>query len=69
MKDLDLYGMIALILLIVGGINWLIAGLLGQDLIGSIFPALLARLIYIIVGLAALYFCYLLYLDKTKKVI
>lgn len=69
MKNLDLYGWIALILLIVGGINWLIAGLFGQDLVGAIFPAFLARLVYIIVGLAALYYCYLLYLDRAKKVI
>jgi uncharacterized protein len=49
---------IALILLIVGGINWLLVGLLQFDLVASIFggqDALLARIVYILVGLSALY--------------
>ncbi|MCI2254882.1 DUF378 domain-containing protein [Domibacillus indicus] len=55
MKALD---SVALILLIVGGINWLLVGLLQFDLVASIFggqDALLARIVYILVGLSALY--------------
>ncbi|MEM1505396.1 DUF378 domain-containing protein [Domibacillus sp. 8LH] len=55
MKGLD---SVALILLIVGGINWLLVGLLQFDLVASIFggqDALLARIVYILVGLSALY--------------
>jgi len=46
--------MIAWILLIIGGINWLLIGLLNwgiEDLVGSS----IAQIIYILVGLSALY--------------
>ena len=55
MKYLDI---IALILLIVGGINWLLVGLFEYDLVAAISggsTAILAKIIYIIVGLCALY--------------
>lgn len=55
MRSLD---SIALILLIIGGVNWLLVGLLQFDLVASIFggqDALLARIVYILVGLSALY--------------
>ncbi|MFD1389854.1 DUF378 domain-containing protein [Alkalibacillus flavidus] len=47
-----------MILLIIGGLNWLLVGLFEWDLVGSLFggmDAFIPRLIYIIVGLAALY--------------
>ena len=68
MKDLDLYGWIALVLIIIGGINWLLIGLFNLNLVSAIFGHLLGRLIFIIVGLGACYWCYLIYLDKVKKV-
>jgi len=49
--------MTAFILLIIGGLNWLLVGLVGWD-IGSLFGgmgAALSRLIYVLVGLAALW--------------
>lgn len=55
MRTLD---MIALILLIVGGINWLLVGLFQFDLVASIFggqDSILSRIIYVVVGLCALY--------------
>lgn len=51
----------ALVLVIVGGINWGLVGLFGFDLVAAIFGGfmpLLSRLIYIIVGLAAVYMIY-----------
>ncbi len=48
--------MIALILLVVGGLNWLMVGLFMWD-IGAIFggqDALISRLVYILVGLSAI---------------
>jgi len=48
---------IAFILVIVGGLNWLLWGVLGWE-IGSIFggwDAMISRLIYILVGLSAIY--------------
>ena len=48
---------ITFILLVVGGLNWLLVGLFGWD-IGEIFKgqdAVVSRIIYILVGLSALY--------------
>ena len=48
---------LAFILLIVGGLNWLLVGLFGWE-IGMLFggmDAVLSRIIYILVGLAAIY--------------
>lgn len=48
---------LAMILLIIGGLNWLLVGLVGWD-VGMLFggmSAIISRLIYILVGLAALY--------------
>lgn len=52
---------IALALLVIGGLNWLLVGLLSFDLVAAIFGGEvgprsgLSRIIYILVGLAALY--------------
>lgn len=49
---------IALALLIVGGLNWLLVGLFEYDLVASVFggqDSAGARIIYTIVGLCALY--------------
>lgn len=52
--------LIALILVIVGGLNWGLVGLFGFDLVAAIFGDMstLSRIIYILVGLAALYTIY-----------
>lgn len=55
MKTLD---GIALGLTIVGGLNWLLVGLFEFDLVAPIFggqTALLAKIVYILVGISALY--------------
>ncbi|AVD36753.1 MULTISPECIES: DUF378 domain-containing protein [Clostridioides] len=49
---------VALILAIIGALNWGAIGILGTDLIGSIFGGtyeMISRIIYFIVGLAGLY--------------
>ena len=53
MKSIHL---VAFVLLVVGGLNWLLVGLFGWD-IGNLFggqDALVSRIIYILVGLAAI---------------
>lgn len=48
---------IALILLVVGGLNWLAVGLAQVDLVAAIFGGQgspLARIIYVLVGISAL---------------
>lgn len=49
--------MISFILLIIGGLNWLLVGVAGWD-VGQLFggmEAIASRVIYILVGLAAIY--------------
>ncbi|WP_322890936.1 MULTISPECIES: DUF378 domain-containing protein [unclassified Yoonia] len=46
------------ILVIVGGLNWLLVGAFQFDLVAAIFggqAALLARIVYILVGLSAIW--------------
>ena len=52
--------LIALILVIIGGLNWGLVGLLDFNLVDAIFGAgsSLPRIINILVGLAALYMIY-----------
>ena len=47
---------IALILLIVGGLNWLLVGAFNFDLVAAIFGDMspLSRIVYVLVGLSAL---------------
>jgi len=54
MKPLNL---ITLILVIVGGLNWGLVGLLDLDLVAALFGAgsLLSRIVYILVGASALW--------------
>lgn len=47
---------IAWILLVIGGLNWLLVGLGGWDVVALLFGAgnIVARIVYILVGLSAL---------------
>jgi uncharacterized protein len=45
---------IAFILLIVGGLNWLLEGVFAWG-IGDVLPTVLERIIYILVGLSAIF--------------
>jgi uncharacterized protein len=65
----------ALVLLIVGGLNWGLVGLFGVDLVASLFGGTvgprssLSNLVYILVGLAALYtaFVYLPTMNSNRS--
>lgn len=48
---------IALILVIVGGLNWLLVGALNFDLVAALFGEMsgLSRIVYVLVGLSAIY--------------
>ena len=53
---------IALILLIVGGLNWGLVGLLDFNLVTTLFGAgIVTKIVYDVVGLAALYTIYYLF--------
>jgi uncharacterized membrane protein YuzA (DUF378 family) len=53
---------IALLLLIVGGLNWALVGLFGIDLVATLFGTMStgSRVVYALVGLGALYALFLL---------
>ncbi len=58
MRRLNAIDWIALVLLVIGGLNWLLVGLFGFDLIAAIFggaAAILSRIVYILVGISAVY--------------
>lgn len=48
---------IALILVIVGGLNWGLVGLFNFDLVAAIFGAMsaISKIVYVLVGLSAVY--------------
>ena len=58
-----------LILMIIGGINWGLIGFFNYNLVSGIFGAQLAvvsRIIYAVVGLAALYVITFLFQDERR---
>ena len=59
----------ALVITIIGALNWLLIGLFGFDLVGAIFGgqmAILSRIIFVIVGLAGLWCINLLFKEKIS---
>ena len=61
----------SLILTIIGGINWLLVGLFRFDLVAYICggqTAIVSRIIYTIVGIAALWCISLLFRERTPEV-
>lgn len=51
---------VALVLVVVGGLNWGLFGLFGLDLVDLILGSIpiLAQIVYVLVGVAALYMIY-----------
>ena len=58
---------IALILVIVGGLNWGLVGIFSFDLVGAIFGpmSIISRIVYTLVGLSAIYLIF--FVAKLKK--
>lgn len=54
---LNVIDWIAMVLVIVGGLNWGLVGLANFDLVATLFGAMsvLSRVVYILVGLSAIY--------------
>jgi len=58
MKKLNALDWIALILTVVGGLNWGLVGVFKFDLVAAIFggvEAVISRIVYTLVGVAAIY--------------
>jgi uncharacterized membrane protein YuzA (DUF378 family) len=56
-KNLNALDWIALILVVVGGLNWGLVGIFGFDLVAWVFASvyIIARIVYILVAVAAIY--------------
>jgi len=57
MVNMEMVKKIALVLVIIGAINWLLVGAFEFDLVATIFggtTAMLARIVYILVGISGL---------------
>lgn len=60
---------VALILVIIGALNWLLVGILRYDLVASLFggsASIISRVIYTLVGIAGVWCISLLVRDRTK---
>jgi uncharacterized membrane protein YuzA (DUF378 family) len=57
MGKLSVLDWICLILIIIGGLNWLLVGIFDFNLVAAIFGAMsiITKIVYILVGVGALY--------------
>lgn len=57
MNKLNTFDWLALVLVIVGGLNWGLVGIFKFDLVAAIFGdmSVLSRVVYALVGIAAVY--------------
>lgn len=67
MKNLGFIGWISFILVIIGGLNWGLVGFFHFNLVNTIFGAgsLIARIIYAVVGLAAVWLLFTSFKSKA----
>lgn len=68
MKQLTIIDWIALVLVIVGAINWGLVGVFKFDLVASIFGSMsiISRIVYDLVGLAGLYLIFVVGMIQRK---
>lgn len=60
---------IALLLVIVGALNWLLVGLFNFDLVAGLFggqTSMLSRIVYTLVGVAGIWCIGLLFKDRAR---
>lgn len=57
MQKLNIVDTIAIILVVIGGLNWGLVGLINLDVVAAVLGVgtFLSRIVYILVGLAAVY--------------
>ena len=70
-KGVDIMDITALILIIIGAINWGCIGIFNFDIIGAIFggqASVISRVIFTVVGLAGLWAITFLFRDKNNYV-
>jgi len=66
MQKLNTIGLIALVLVIIGGLNWGLVGFFGFDLVAALFgsASMISNIIYDLVGLSALYLAFAYFMGK-----
>ncbi len=71
MAKLNIVDWVCMILIVIGGLNWLLVGIFSFDLVAAIFGAMsiLSRIIYVLVGVAALYVVIFMFPKIGKKTI
>jgi uncharacterized protein len=70
MTKLNFWDWLALILVIIGALNWGLVGFFNWDLVAAIFGnmSMLSRIIYALVGIAGVYMIFLsVCLEKKEK--
>ncbi|MCX6820112.1 MAG: DUF378 domain-containing protein [Candidatus Adlerbacteria bacterium] len=57
MNKLNLLDLVSMILVIVGGLNWALVGVINFDLVATLFGDMsaISRIVYTLVGLSAVY--------------
>ncbi len=57
MNKLNSLDIVAIILLVIGGLNWALVGIFNFDLVAAIFGdmSVVSRIVYVVVGLSAIY--------------
>jgi hypothetical protein len=66
MQKLNTLGLIALVLVIIGGLNWGLVGFFGFNLVTALFGtvSMLSNIVYDLVGLSALYLAFAYFMGK-----
>jgi uncharacterized membrane protein YuzA (DUF378 family) len=60
-KNLTVLDWVAVVLVIIGGLNWGLVGIFSFDLVAAIFGVMsaISQIIYVLVGLSALYLVFM----------
>lgn len=71
MAKLNIVDWICMILIVIGGLNWLLVGIFDFNLVAAIFGAMsiISRIVYILVGVAALYVLIFMFPKIGKKTV
>lgn len=66
MQKLNTLGLITLVLVIIGGLNWGLIGFFDYDLVAAIFGSMTmtTRIVYDVVGISALYLAFVPFMGK-----
>jgi len=69
MKKCNAIDWVAMVLVIIGGLNWGLVGVMHMDIVAKVFGdmTMVTRVVYDLVGLSALYMAYKAFACKGKS--